>query len=163
YSLTVENGDAVLVFSYVGFDTQEVSVGTQSEINISMVESIDTMNEVVVTALGIEREQRSLGYDVANVSGEDLTQVSQENLLSSLSGRVAGVAINQTNGPGSSSSVSNRGATARPTNNQPLFVVDGVHMTNSLHNIQERGDGNEVEYGAAISDIKPEDIASISV
>ncbi|HLU90449.1 MAG TPA: carboxypeptidase-like regulatory domain-containing protein, partial [Cyclobacteriaceae bacterium] len=163
YSLTVENGDAVLVFSYVGFDTQEVSVGTQSEINISMVESIDTMNEVVVTALGIEREQRSLGYDVANVSGEDLTQVSQENLLSSLSGRVAGVAINQTSGPGSSISVIIRGATSLTTDNQPLFVVDGVPMSNSLNNIQERGDGNQVDYGNAISDINPEDIASISV
>src|SRR5690606_19209192 len=74
YSIEVEGENSVLVFSYVGFDTQEVTVGSRNEINISMSESIDNLNEVVVTALGIEREQRSLGYDVANVSGEDLTQ-----------------------------------------------------------------------------------------
>lgn len=128
-----------------------------------MVESIDTMNEVVVTALGIEREQRSLGYDVANVKGEDLVKVSQENLLSSLAGRVPGVIINQTSGAGSSMSVIIRGATSLTTDNQPLFVVDGVPMSNSLNNIQERGDGNQVDYGNAISDINPDDIESISV
>lgn len=163
YSIEVVDGNSILVFSYVGFDTQETTVGSRNEINISMVERIDTMGEVVVTALGIEREQRSLGYDVATVDGEDLTQVTQENMLSSLSGRIPGVTINQTSGPGSSMSVIIRGATSLTTDNQPLFVVDGVPMSNSLNNIQERGDGNQVDYGNAISDINPDDIASISV
>jgi TonB-linked SusC/RagA family outer membrane protein len=163
YEIEVTDGNSVLVFSYVGFDTQETTVGARNEINITMVESIDTMNEVVVTALGIEREQRSLGYDVASVDGEDLTQVTQENLLSSLAGRVPGVSINQTSGPGSSISVVIRGATSLTTDNQPLFVVDGVPMSNSLNNIQERGDGNQVDYGNAISDINPDDIESINV
>lgn len=163
YTLEVTSTNAVLVFSYVGFISQEITVGSRSEINVSMTERVDTMNEVVVTALGIEREQRSLGYDVANVKGEDLTQVSQENLLSSLAGRVPGLSINQTSGAGSSMSVIIRGATSLTTDNQPLFVVDGVPMSNSLNNIQERGDGNQVDYGNAISDINPDDIASISV
>ena len=163
YSLEVTNSNSVLVFSYVGFVSQEITVGSRTEINVSMVESIDTMSEVVVTALGIEREQRSLGYDVANVKGEDLTQVSQENVLSSLAGRVPGLTINQTSGAGSSMSVIIRGATSLTTDNQPLFVVDGVPMSNSLNNIQERGDGNQVDYGNAISDINPDDIESISV
>src|SRR5690606_2846673 len=139
------------------------TVGSRNEINISMSESIDNLNEVVVTALGIEREQRSLGYDVANVSGEDLTQVSQENLLSSLAGRVPGVAINQTSGPGSSISVIIRGATSLTTDNQPLFVVDGVPMSNGLNNVGQRGDGNQVDYGNAISDINPDDIESVNI
>lgn len=163
YSLEVSDANAVLVFSYVGFVSQEITVGSRTEINVSLAESIDTMNEVVVTALGIEREQRSLGYDVANVRGEDLTQVSQENVLSSLAGRVPGLTINQTSGAGSSMSVIIRGATSLTTDNQPLFVVDGVPMSNSLNNIQERGDGNQVDYGNAISDINPDDIESISV
>src|SRR5690606_8887748 len=163
YTLEVTGTSSVLIFSYVGFVTQEITVGSKTEIDISMVESIDTIDEVVVTALGIEREQRSLGYDVANVRGEDLTQVSQENLLSSLAGRVPGLTINQTSGAGSSMSVIIRGATSLTTDNQPLFVVDGVPMSNSLNNIQERGDGNQVDYGNAISDINPDDIASISV
>lgn len=163
YSLEVSDANAILVFSYVGFVSQEITVGSRTEINVSLAESIDTMNEVVVTALGIEREQRSLGYDVANVRGEDLTQVSQENVLSSLAGRVPGLTINQTSGAGSSMSVIIRGATSLTTDNQPLFVVDGVPMSNSLNNIQERGDGNQVDYGNAISDINPDDIESISV
>jgi len=163
YTLEVADANSVLVFSYVGFITQEVTVGSRNEINVSLAERVDTMNEVVVTALGIEREQRSLGYDVANVRGEELTQVSQENMLSSLAGRVPGLTINQTSGAGSSMSVIIRGATSLTTDNQPLFVVDGVPMSNSLNNIQERGDGNQVDYGNAISDINPDDIASISV
>lgn len=163
YTLEVANPNSILVFSYVGFVSQEITVGSRNEINVSLAESVDTMNEVVVTALGIEREQRSLGYDVANVRGEELTQVSQENMLSSLAGRVPGLTINQTSGAGSSMSVIIRGATSLTTDNQPLFVVDGVPMSNSLNNIQERGDGNQVDYGNAISDINPDDIASISV
>src|SRR5690606_1186649 len=163
YNLEVTDANAVLVFSYVGFVSQEITVGSRTEINVSLAESIDTMNEVVVTALGIEREQRSLCYDVANVRGEDLTQVSQENVLSSLVGRVLGLTINQTSGAGSSMSVIIRGATSLTPDYQPRFVVDGVPMSNSLNNIQERGDGNQVDYGNAISDINPDDIESISV
>lgn len=163
FSLDVSDANSILVFSYVGFISQEITVGAKAEVNVSLAESVDTMSEVVVTALGIERDQRSLGYDVANVKGEDLTQVSQENMLSSLAGRVPGLTINQTGGAGSSVSVIIRGATSLTTDNQPLFVVDGVPMSNSLNNIQERGDGNQVDYGNAISDINPDDIESISV
>ncbi|SIN80668.1 SusC/RagA family TonB-linked outer membrane protein [Algoriphagus halophilus] len=163
YSLNVAGPNSVLVFSYVGFVSQEITVGNQSTIDITMEETETSMNEVVVTALGIERDQRSLGYDVSSVQGEELTQVSQENVLSSLSGRMPGVTINQTSGPGSSMSMVIRGATSLTTDNQPLFVVDGVPMSNSLNNIRENGNGNQVDYGNAISDINPDDIASISV
>ena len=163
YSLNVTGPNSVLVFSFVGFDSQEISVGNQATIDVSMSETSTDMSEVVVTALGIKRDQRSLGYDVGKVDGKELTQVSQENVLSSLSGRLPGVTINQTSGPGSSMSMVIRGATSLTTDNQPLFVVDGVPMSNSLNNVRQNGDGNQVDYGNAISDINPDDIESISV
>ncbi len=163
FSLSVEGSSSVLVFSSIGYQTQEVAVGDQQTFNISLQTDTRELSEVVVTALGIEREERSLGYDVANVEGEQLRQVSQENVLSSLAGRVPGVTINQTSGPGSSMSVIIRGATSLTTDNQPLFVVDGVPMTNSLNNVTQNGDGNQVDYGNAISDINPDDIESVNV
>ena len=163
YSLNVAGSASVLVFSSIGYQTREVTVGEQQVINVQMETDTRELSEVVVTALGIEREERSLGYDVANVEGEELRQVSQESVLSSLAGRVPGVTINQTSGPGSSMSVIIRGATSLTTDNQPLFVVDGVPMSNSLNNIAENGNGNQVDYGNAISDINPDDIASINV
>ena len=163
YAIEVTGSNPVLVFSYVGYETEEIPVNGRSTVDISLAPSLESLQEVVVTALGIEREQRSLGYDVANVQGEELTQVSQENVLSSLAGRVPGVTINQTSGPGSSMSVIIRGATSLTTDNQPLFVVDGVPMSNSLNNIRQNGSGNQVDYGNAISDINPDDIASVSI
>lgn len=163
YSISVTGRDAVLVFSYVGFDTQEITVGSRAEINVSLVESIDTMGEVVVTALGIKREKRSLGYSIGEVKGDDMVDVAQENMLNSLAGKVSGLSISQTSGPGSSVSVVIRGATSLSNDNQPLFVVDGVPMVNQLNNVKRQGDRNEVDYGNIISDINPEDIESVSV
>lgn len=163
YSIDVAGPNSVLVFSYVGFESQEISVGNRTSVNVSMVEAATAMNEVVVTALGIKRDQRSLGYDVSTVSADDITQVSQENVLSSLAGRMPGVTINQTSGAGSSISMVIRGASSLTSDNQPLFVVDGVPMSNSLNNNSQNGDGNQVDYGNSISDINPDDIASISV
>src|SRR5690554_6935794 len=128
-----------------------------------MMESMDTMNEVVVTALGIEREKRSLGYAIGEVGGDDMVDVAQENMLNALAGKVSGVTINQTSGPGSSVSVVIRGATSLSNDNQPLFVVDGVPMVNQLNNVKRQGDRNEVDYGNVISDINPEDIESVSI
>lgn len=163
FSINVSGPTSVLVFSYVGFDPQEITVGNQSSIDVTMSETATDMSEVVVTAFGIKRDQRSLGYDVSSVQGEELTQVSQENVLGSLAGRMPGVQINQTSGPGSSISMVIRGATSLTTDNQPLFVVDGIPMSNSLNNVRQNGDGNQVDYGNAISDISPDDIESISV
>lgn len=163
FTIEAPDENAVLVFSYVGYEPQEVQIAGRSVINVTLEESAALMDEVVVTALGIEREKRSLGYSVAEVSGEQVTQVAQENILNALSGRVAGVAINQTSGVGSSISMVIRGATSLTSDNQPLFVIDGVPVANSLNNLRSMGDRNEVDYGNAISDINPADIASISV
>ncbi|MEQ9290095.1 MAG: SusC/RagA family TonB-linked outer membrane protein [Cyclobacteriaceae bacterium] len=163
YRLSVDGENTILVFSSVGYLTQELSVGNRRVIDINMEENIQELGEVVVTALGIERETKSLGYSVQEVGGEALNQVSQDNVVNSLAGRVAGVTINQTGGAGSTVSVVIRGATSLTTDNQPLFVVDGVPMSNGLNNVSENGSGNQVDYGNAISDINPNDIASMTV
>ncbi len=161
YSLSGLSPESVLIFSYTGMTALTETVGTRSVVDVILKSAY--LEEIVVTALGIEREERSLGYSVGSVSGEELNDVSQENVLSSLSGRVPGVTINQTSGPGSSMSIIIRGATSLTTDNQPLFVVDGVPMSNSLNNVVEQGSGNQVDYGNAISDISPDDIEDISV
>ncbi len=163
YTIEVNDETSVLVFSYVGFETQEIAVGSMSTINVILEESIGALSEVVVTALGISREQASLGYSVGQVSGDDLTKVTQENVINSLAGKVSGVTINSTGGTGSSVSIVIRGATSLSNDNQPLFVVDGVPVINSLNNINQFGSNNIVDYGNPISDINPDDIESVSI
>jgi TonB-linked SusC/RagA family outer membrane protein len=163
YTLEVPGPETVIVFSSVGFLTEEVTIGNRTVIDMTLSSDITSLDEIVVTALGIEREQRSLGYDVGQVEGDQLREVSQDNVLNSLAGRVAGVTINQTSGAGSTVSVIIRGATSLTTDNQPLFIVDGVFMENSLNNVSENGSGNQVDYGNAISDINPDDIADVTV
>ncbi len=161
YTLNDLNENSVLIFSYTGMESVTETVGTRSTINIAL--SSAYLDEVVVTALGISREKQSLGYGVSEVEGEELQKVAQENVLNTLAGRVPGMQISQTSGPGSSVQVIIRGMTSLTTDNQPLFVVDGVPMANSVNNIQENGSRNQVDYGNAISDINPDDIQSISV
>lgn len=164
YSISVNSEKAVLVFSFVGHVPQEVTVGNQSVINVSLSESNEVLQEVVVTALGIKRDERSLGYSVGTVAGKDMTHVVQENVLSSMAGKVSGVQISQTGGAGTSVSMIIRGAKSLSTDNQPLFVVDGVPVINSMSNVsQVAGNGNTVDYGNAISDINPEDVETVSV
>ena len=163
YSLAVNDENGTLVFSYIGFTTQEISIGGRTSINISLQPSLESLDEVVVTALGIKREEKSLGYSVGKVDGSALTRVAQENVLNGLSGKLPGVTISSTGGAGSSVSMVIRGATSLVGDNQPLFVVDGVPIANSLNNITEVGRDNKVDYGNAISNLNPEDIESISV
>ncbi|AUD04999.1 SusC/RagA family TonB-linked outer membrane protein [Spirosoma pollinicola] len=163
YSITVNADNAVLVYSFIGYKTQEVVVGNKSIIDVALVENNEVLGEVVVTALGIKREARSLGYSVGEVQGKDLSRVAQENVLNSLAGRVAGVQISSTGPSGSSVSMIIRGAKSLNTDNQPLFVVDGVPVANSLNNVSQIGNDNRVDYGNAISDINPDDVENISI
>ena len=163
YSLEVPGGDAVLVFSYVGYNTEEVSVNGRSVVDVELTESVESLNEVVVTALGIKREERSLGFSVGRVEGKELTRVVHENVLNSMAGKIPGVTISSTGGTGSSVSMVIRGAYSLNTDNQPLFVVDGVPVHNSLNNTSQFGERNIVDYGNPISDLNPDDIESISI
>ncbi|MFA5587154.1 MAG: carboxypeptidase-like regulatory domain-containing protein, partial [Mariniphaga sp.] len=146
YSINVAP-DATLVFSFIGFSTQEIPVQGRNTINVVMEESIEALEEVVVTALGIRREEKSLGYSVGKVSSEELSKVVNENLLTSMAGKVTGVTINSTGGAGSSVSMIIRGATSLSTDNQPLYVVDGVPMTSGVGNVGGFGRDNRVDYG----------------
>ena len=144
-------------------ETQNVPVNGRSVVDVILQSSTIGVDEVVVTALGISREKKSLGYSVAEVDGESLQKVAQENVLNSLSGKVSGVAINSTGGAGSSVSMVIRGASSLTSDNQPLFVVDGVPMNNTLNNITSVGRENNPDYGNAISDLSSENIESVSV
>ncbi|HZH72756.1 MAG TPA: SusC/RagA family TonB-linked outer membrane protein, partial [Mariniphaga sp.] len=155
--------DAVLVFSFVGFQTQKIAVESRNVINVEMVESVEALEEVVVTALGIKREEKSLGFSVGRVTGDELSRVAQENVLNSMAGKVSGVTINSTGGAGSTVSMVIRGATSMSTDNQPLFVVDGVPISNTMNNVGGFGIDNRVDYGNAIADLDPESIESVSI
>src|SRR5690625_5702963 len=120
------NRAAVLVFSYVGMVSQEIRVNDRTTINVVMESDFTQIDEVVVTALGIEREKKSLGYATTEVSGEEITTVTQENPINALAGRVPGLTLNETAGVGSTVSVMIRGMTSLTTDNQPLFIIDGV-------------------------------------
>jgi TonB-linked SusC/RagA family outer membrane protein len=163
YTLAVSDENGTLVFSYIGFTTQEVSIGGRTSINVVLQPSLESLQEVVVTALGIKREEKSLGYSVGKVDGGDLTRIAQENVLNGLAGKVAGVTISSTGGTGSSVNMVIRGAKSLVNDNQPLFVVDGVPIANTVNNVTEMGRDNKVDYGNAISSLNPEDIESISV
>jgi TonB-linked SusC/RagA family outer membrane protein len=163
YTLDVDNSNVTLVFSFIGFTSKEVAVDGQSVIDVVMEESTESLNEVVVTALGIKRSEKSLGFSVGKVDGEELTRVAQENVLNSMAGKVSGVTINSTGGAGSTVSMVIRGATSMTTDNQPLFVVDGVPMENTVNNVGGFGSRNQVDYGNAIADLDPESIENITI
>lgn len=159
YSLEVVGEETVLVFSSVGFIKEEVTVGNQTIIDFVLAPDIMALGEIVVTALGISREKMSLGYSIEEVDGDDLRNTPQENVLNSLTGKVAGVAISQMDGlAGSSVSMIIRGASSLNTDNQPLFVINGVPVANSLNNFYKGAD-----MGNPISDMNPDDIESVSV
>ncbi|HLK27145.1 MAG TPA: SusC/RagA family TonB-linked outer membrane protein [Puia sp.] len=166
FTLNVSSADAVLVVSYVGYKSIEISAKDQSYINVTLQASNDnTLTGVVVTALGISRSKKSLGYDVGQINGEDMNKVAQTNVLSSMAGKVPGVVISST-GPSPNASVSMviRGIRSLNSDNQPLFVIDGVPVKNTMNNVaQNNGGGNDVDYGNTISDLNPNDIENVSI
>ncbi len=164
--------NAILVISYAGFQTKEVAIGTQAIINIVLTEDTKQLSEVVVTALGIKKERRALGYSVTQVAGETLTQARENNVLNSLVGKVAGLDVSSTSGgAGAATSVTIRGVSSLGQSSQPLYVINGVPMesepvgrfsTNSVGNSGGQYD-NAPDRGDAISNLNPDDIESISV
>lgn len=162
FSLSIADDDAVIRVSYTGMSEQLIPVEDQTNIQITMSSSL-ALDEVVVTALGIRREERSLGYSVGRLKGDDLNRVAQENVLNGIAGKVSGVQINSTGGAGSSVSMVIRGANSLNGDNQPLFVVDGVPVANTLNNVGQVGRDNRVDFGNAIADLNPDDIESVSI
>lgn len=158
FSITVA-GKSTLVFSYIGFATKEVEVSENSKVlDVILNDGDNALDEVVVTALGISRQKKSLGYAVQELKGESLTEARESNLVNALAGKVAGVRVTNSQGDMGSSRVVIRGETSISGNNQPLFVVDGIPVDNSQLNSAGARD-----YANTISDINPNDIESISV
>lgn len=157
---------AVLVFSFVGYQRQEVTVSTQTTLSVSLVPESSTLSEVVVTALGIAREKKALAYAVSEVKGSEFTQARENNVANALTGKIAGVnATGMATGPGGSSRIIIRGNGSLNGNNQPLYVINGMPMDNSIPGGGTAADGNgmNVDRGDGIGGINPDDIESISV
>jgi TonB-linked SusC/RagA family outer membrane protein len=169
YEIAVPVEDAMLVFSFIGMEPREVAVGGRTVIDVEMVSEFLNLDEVVVTAVGITRSEKSLGYKVSTVDNEELNSVRESSVINSLSGKVSGVRINQQSGTvGGSSKIIIRGANSLGGNNQPIFVVDGMPIDNTFFeadNIEGTASSitGNVDVGNRASDISPDDIASVSV
>jgi TonB-linked SusC/RagA family outer membrane protein len=163
FSLEAKSSD-VLLISFVGMVTQEVLVGQKTVFNVVMETESIGMDEVVVTALGITKEKKSLGYAVQEVGGDDVSTAKDNSFISSLSGRVSGLSVKKSGQIGGSVNAIIRGSNSFTGNNQALFVVDGVPISNSNTNTSDsKTNSGGYDYGNAASDIDPESIESISV
>jgi len=164
YSISVPNAESSLVFSFVGLLTETVKIGSQTQINLTMSQDITGLQEVVVTAFGVKREKKALGFSVQEVSGKDLVDVRENNVLNSLSGKVAGLQVSKSGtGDGGSSRITIRGITSVAGNNQPLLIVDGSAIDNFVGDANDRWGNRILDRGSSMSDINPDDIESISV
>jgi TonB-linked SusC/RagA family outer membrane protein len=160
YTVKVQEGAKFLDFSSLGFSTQSVGITSSSVVNVSLSSDSKTLGEVVVTALGISREKKSLGYATQQLSGSELTKSNEPNIVNSLSGKIAGVQVTGASGAvGSSARIVLRGNNSFG-NNQPLFVVDGIPIDNTATNVGANG---STDYGSGIQDIDPNNILSVNV
>ena len=166
YSLSVPNEATVLVFSFVGMAVKEVDIAGQTTINVMLSSEDVGIDEVVVTALGISKEKKALGYAATSVGGEDITATKNSSAMSSLQGKVAGVSISGGSGaPGASTKVVLRGYSSITGSNQPLYIVDGVPINNSNGNFYTGSNSAErtADMGNRANDINPEDIEDITI
>lgn len=153
--------DAVLVFSFIGYNDEEQVIGGRARIELSMLPNMEALDEVIVTALGIKRETKALGYSAQDIKSDDLTQVQNPEIATSLQGRIAGIQVKQAGGTGGQTSVILRGISSFVGNNEPLYIVDGVPVSNDFESAgSEWGD---VSKAGGVFDLNPDDIENISV
>lgn len=164
FSLSNVPTNATLVFSYIGMKSKEVTLNGQTTLNIQLEPEATQLKEVVVTALGIKREKKALGYAMQEVKGEELLKGREPNITNALSGKFSGVQIiRSSNGPGGSSKIVLRGNNSLTGSNQPLIVVDGVPMDNFTGTSNPDYWNPGTDMGNGLSDINPEDIANITI
>lgn len=167
FTLETEMKSFILQVSALAFKAKEVQVlNGNMPATIALEVASEQLDDVVVTALGIERDRQSIGASVTEVSAKELTNVPMNNVVNSLAGQVAGVQVtNGSSGPGSSSRIIIRGENSLSGSNQPLFVVDGVPISNELvsSDLTNNGAGQEVDFGNGAAEINPADIASMSI
>jgi len=164
YKLTVPASGGTLVFSFIGLQTQEVPIGDRSIVDISLGLDVQQLTEVVVTAVGIEREKKSLGYSVATVNSDAIQSRSEVDPLRALQGKMPGVNIAGSGGaPGQSTKINIRGMSSMTGNTQPLFIVDGIPFDNSTNEPTGAGASQNTVYSNRAFDIDPNNIESISI
>jgi len=163
YKLSVPVEGGTLVFSFIGFATQEIEIGSRSVIDIQLSSDVKQLTEIVVTAVGIEKEKRSLGYGIDVLKSDELVKARETNIVNSLQGKVTGVQISNTSGNlGGSSKIIVRGVSSLSGRNNPLFIVDGIPINNAQTVTGSRISGNrDFSNGAAV--LNPDDIESMSV
>ncbi|WP_069659001.1 SusC/RagA family TonB-linked outer membrane protein [Arcticibacter eurypsychrophilus] len=160
YKLKLTDQTSVLVFSMVGLVTQEINVGSRNQIDVTLEEDILGLKEVVVTALGISREKKSLGYSTQQIEGKSLNEAPSSNFINNLAGKIAGANIVSGGAVGSSARITLRGESSLSMqNNQPLFIIDGAPVANDGVN---NTSGN-ADYGSSTAAINPADVASVNV
>jgi len=164
YSLKLPSGAKVLQFSFVGMKTMDEVIGTRTVINVVLESEALDIEGVVVTALGITREKKSLGYATQQVTGEDLNKVKGGNFINNLSGKAAGVQVKSTGNMGGSTNVIIRGSSSITGSNQALIVVDGIPINNDNPNNSGQTTGRSgYDYGNSAADINQNDIESVNV
>ncbi len=162
YSLNVPTDATSIVFTFVGMKMQEVAVEGKSVINVTMTSDTEDIDEVVVTAIGVSRSEKSLGYAATSVKSEDLVKAAPINALGGIQGKVAGVNISSASGaPGASTKVILRGYSSITGSNQPLYVVDGSPVDNRM--VGETSSTRSTDYGNNANDINPENIESVTI
>lgn len=163
YTIGVPLTAETLTYSFIGMVPQTVAIGNSTVINISLEASSESLDEVVITALGIERQVKAIGFAAQEIGGDDLTAARDVNISSFLTGKIAGVQVSRTaGGPTGSTNVTIRGNSSLTGNSQPLYVVDGVPIINLPKSVGGLYDG-ETDYGDGIGDINPEDVLSMTV
>ena len=164
YTLEVPQGSDVLTFSFVGFTAQSVTIGNQSVIDVVLEPDVRELTEVVVTALGVERSRNELAYSAQEVDGDQITRPRTPNFVDALSGKVAGLDIRSNNTMGGSTNVIIRGYSSITGNNQALFVIDGVPVSNANTNTADQRTGRAgTDFGNAAADLNPDNIESVNV
>jgi len=162
YRISVPAEGGTLVFSFIGLTTSEIGIGSRATVDVQMASDITQLSEIVVTAQGLERDERSLGYSLQSVKGKDLAQRSETGLLNTLQGKLSGVNITgASGGAGASTNINIRGVTSFGNNNQPLIVVDGIIFDNSTSNTTNTLFGTQPSN--RLNDISPENIESLNV
>lgn len=167
YKLNVPSEGGTLVYSFIGMTTQENEIGARSVIDVGMLADARELSEVVITAVGIEQNKRSLGYSVQNVAADDIRNAGESNLINALNSKVAGVSVVSGSGsPGASASIRIRGNTSINGSNSPLFVIDGIPIDNSSANVEDTsGNGalSGYDFSNRVVDLNSSDIGSLVV
>lgn len=161
YSLPVPQDANTLVFSYVGMKSLEVAIGGRTLIDVSLESELVGLAEVVVTALGIKRSEKSIGYSASTVNSSEINKARAPSLITGLQGKVAGLSISSGGGTGSSQKVYIRGVSSFTGSNQPLYVINGIPMSNNFAGNDLTN--NSVDFGNQANDINPDDVESVTV